>query len=63
VLKNTVIPCAKTKEFVVFVQKAGQYSIDLSPFELNFDLNKSGQKFHHSLKQHHKISNIRCEML
>ena len=33
---------------------------------LNFDLNKSGQKFHHSLKEHHKISNIpkfRCEML
>ena len=33
---------------------------------LNFDLNKSRQKFHHSLKEHHKISNIpkfRCEML
>ena len=32
----------------------------------NFDLNKSRQKFHHSLKEHHKISNIpkfRCEML
>jgi hypothetical protein len=41
-------------------------SIDLSPFEWNFDLDKSGQKFHHSLKEHHKISNIpkfRCEML
>jgi hypothetical protein len=25
---------------------------------LNFDLNKSRQKFHHSLKEHHKISNI-----
>jgi hypothetical protein len=41
--------------------------IDLiSPFKWNFDLNKSGQKFHHSLKEHHKISNIpkfRCEML
>jgi hypothetical protein len=40
--------------------------IDLSPFEWNFDLDKSGQKFHHSLKEHHKISNIpkfRCEML
>jgi hypothetical protein len=33
---------------------------------LNFDLNKSRQTFHHSLKEHHKISNIpkfRCEML
>jgi hypothetical protein len=32
----------------------------------NLDLNKSRQKFHHSLKEHHKISNIpkfRCEML
>jgi hypothetical protein len=40
--------------------------IDLSPFEWNFDLDKSGQKFQHSLKEHHKISNIqkfRCEML
>jgi hypothetical protein len=40
--------------------------IDLSPFEWNFDLDKSGQKFHRSLKEHHKISNIpkfRCEML
>jgi hypothetical protein len=27
------------------------------PFEWNFDLDKSGQKFHHSLKEHHKISN------
>jgi hypothetical protein len=35
-------------------------------YRLNFDLNKSRQKFHHSLKEHHKISNIpkfRCEML
>jgi hypothetical protein len=35
-------------------------------YRLHFDLNKSGQKFHHSLKEHHKISNIpkfRCEML
>jgi hypothetical protein len=40
--------------------------MDLFPNEQNFDLNKSGQKFHHSLKEHHKISNIptfRCEML
>ena len=32
----------------------------------NFDLNKSRQKFHQTLKEHHKISNIpkfRCEML
>ena len=35
-------------------------------YRLNFDLNKSRQKFHHSLKERHKISNIpkfRCEML
>ena len=36
------------------------------PNRQNFDLNKSRQKFHHSLKEHHKISNIpkfRCKML
>jgi nicotinamide riboside kinase len=36
------------------------------PNNQNFDLNKSRQKFHHRLKEHHKISNIpkfRCEML
>jgi hypothetical protein len=41
-------------------------SMDLLPNNQNFDLKKSRQKFHHSLKQHHKISNIpkfRCEML
>jgi hypothetical protein len=41
-------------------------AIDLSPYEWNFDLDMPGQKFHHSLKEHHKISNIpkfRCEML
>jgi hypothetical protein len=40
-------------------------SIDLSPYEWNFDLDKPGQKFH-SLKERHKISNtpkFRCEML
>ena len=41
-------------------------AIDHLRNRLNFDLNKSRQKFHHSLKEHHKISNIpkfRCEML
>jgi hypothetical protein len=41
-------------------------SMDLLPNEQNFDLDKSRQRFHHSLKEHHKISNIpkfRCEML
>jgi hypothetical protein len=36
------------------------------PYEQNSDLDKSRQKFHLSLKKHHKISNIpkfRCEML
>jgi hypothetical protein len=40
-------------------------TMDLFPNEQNFDLDKSRQKFHHSLKEHHKISNIpkfRCEM-
>jgi hypothetical protein len=42
------------------------YSMDHLRNRLNFDLNKSRQKFHHSLKEHHNISNIpkfRCEML
>ena len=36
------------------------------PYEQNFDLDKSRQKFHHSFKEHHKLSNIPkfcCEML
>ena len=40
--------------------------MDLFPNEQNFDLDKSTQTFHHSLKEHHKISNItkfHCEML
>jgi hypothetical protein len=43
-----------------------RWLIDLSAFEWNFDVDMPGQKFHHSLKEHHKISNIskfRCEML
>jgi hypothetical protein len=32
--------------------------MDLFPNEQNFDLDKSRQTFHHSLKEHHKISNI-----
>jgi hypothetical protein len=46
--------------------KCGVNSMDLFPNEQNFDLDKSRQKFHHGLKEHHKISNIpkfRCEML
>jgi hypothetical protein len=42
------------------------HAMDLLPNEHNFDLEKSRQKIHHSLKEHHKISNIpkfRCEML
>jgi hypothetical protein len=41
-------------------------AIDLSPYEWNFVLDMPGQKFHHSSKEHHKISNIpkfRCEIL
>ena len=42
------------------------YAMVHSPINQNFELNKSRQKFHHSLKEHHKISNIpkfRCKML
>jgi hypothetical protein len=41
-------------------------TIDHLRNRLNFDLNKSRQKFQDNLKEHHKISNIpkfRCEML
>ena len=34
------------------------FVMDLLPNEQNFDLDKSRQKFHHSLKEHHKISSI-----
>jgi hypothetical protein len=46
--------------------EAKMAEMDLFPNEQNFDLGKSRQKFHHSLKEHHEISNIpkfRCEML
>jgi hypothetical protein len=33
-------------------------AMDQSPINQNFELNKSRQKFHHSLKEHHKISSI-----
>jgi hypothetical protein len=32
--------------------------MDLFPNEQNFDPDKSRQTFYHSLKEHHKISNI-----
>ena len=41
-------------------------TMDHSPINQNFELNKSRQIFHRSLKEHHKISNIpkfRCKML
>jgi hypothetical protein len=59
----------------IFNEVRGQWSLlcemsalemDYSPINQNFELNKSGQIFHHSLKEHHKISNIpkfRCKML
>jgi hypothetical protein len=52
----------KVNAFLEFTQ----VSIDHLRNRQNFDLNKSRQKFHHSFKEHHKISNIpkfRCEML
>ena len=40
--------------------------MDLSPFRKNFEKNRNGQKYHHSLKEHStftKIANFGCEML
>jgi hypothetical protein len=50
-----------------FVQKKYEKSLllDHSPINQNFELNESRPKFHHSLKEHHKISNIpkfRCNI-
>ena len=42
------------------------HQMDQSHINQNFELNKSRQNLHHSLKEHHKISNIpkfRFEML
>jgi hypothetical protein len=65
--------CGSGFDFDVYMHRgAGAYIcgeetvMDHLHYRLNFDLNKSRQKFHHSLKEHHKISNIpkfRCEML
>ena len=49
-----------------YIVKFIYITMDHSPINQNFELNKSRQKFHHSLKEHHKISNIpkfRCKML
>ena len=51
---------------ILYIYSSLTRLIDLSPYNQNFDLGKSRQIFHHSLKEHHKISNIpkfRCEML
>ena len=40
--------------------------MDLSPFRQNFEKNRNGQKYHHSLKEHPtftKIAKFGCEML
>jgi hypothetical protein len=42
-------------EPVILVQCSNS-SMDHSPINQNFELNKSRQKFHHSLKEHHKIT-------
>jgi hypothetical protein len=49
-----------------FLTNPSKLRMHLLPNEQNFDLDKSRHKFHHSLKERHKISNIprfRCEML
>ena len=60
-----ILPLLKLKIFKSIILFAG-IPIDLSPYNQNFDLGKSRQIFHHSLKEHQQISNIpkfRCEML
>ena len=56
-----------SRDLVVYVTISScLLQMDLFPNEQNFYLDKSRQTFHHSLKEHHKISNIptfRCEML
>ena len=40
--------------------------MDLSPIRQNFEKNRNGQKYHHSLKEHPtftKIVKFGCEML
>jgi hypothetical protein len=65
---STVIQCAIQSYWYCGERKLGFLGFN-RPFPLynqNFDLGKSRQIFHHSLKEHHKISNIpkfRCEML
>ena len=64
-MKFTVI-CEMIRQY--YLKKFYNYCmpIDLSPYNQNFDLGKSRQIIHHSLKEHDKISNIakfRCEML
>jgi hypothetical protein len=60
-----VEPSALSSETPDVTEKQSE-AMDQSPINQNFDLNKSRQKFHHSLKEHQKISNIptfRCKML
>jgi hypothetical protein len=47
--------------YMVFLSKekfVKTEAMDQSPINQNFELNKSRQKFHHILKEHHKISSI-----
>ena len=65
---NKIYKSLEVVKFLIYkvLQSNGYSGIDLSPYNQNFDLGKSRQIFHHSLKEHHKISNIpkfRCEML
>jgi hypothetical protein len=52
--KNFTLSIVRDK--LINVVMSDQYSIDLLPNNQN--LSKSRQKVHHSLKEHHKISNI-----
>jgi hypothetical protein len=59
-------PSFKVSSHQIIIFAEPDDTMDLFPNEENFDLDKSRQTFHHSLKEHHQISNtpkFRCEML
>ena len=65
---NQLFACVVYAWLVIYSYSAIKWYFNIYHFEMfstdhlrnrqNFDPNKSRQKFHHSLKEHHKISNI-----
>jgi hypothetical protein len=65
-MANSIVVMSVTAIFPSIDHGLINSRMDLFPNEQHFDLDKARQTFHHSLKEHHKISNIpkfRCEML